>query len=60
MAKTALELSAKEWKAYRLSELMALREKREDTKMKQRFQDAWSSARKAAFLLRKHTVKEFK
>ena len=52
MAKTALELSQKEWREYRPSVALKEREKRESKVRAQRKGQAWDSARRAAHLLR--------
>jgi tRNA nucleotidyltransferase (CCA-adding enzyme) len=53
MAKTALELSQKEWREYRPSRVLEAREERESKIMAQRKKEAWDLAKNAAHLLRK-------
>jgi len=53
MAKTALELSRKEWRKYRPSRALKEREERESELMAEQRQKAWNLARVAAQLLRK-------
>lgn len=52
MAKTALELSQKEWRQYRPSRVLEEREKGESKVMGQRKKEAWNLAKGAAQLLR--------
>ena len=58
MAKTALELSQKEWREYRPSRLLKAREERESEMMAQRKKGAWDLAKRAAHLLRKEFAAE--
>jgi predicted nucleotidyltransferase len=53
MAKTALELTPREWRRYRLSEAVERREKAQDTAVELHKQEAWAIAVTAAQLLRK-------
>jgi len=52
VAKTALELSRREWREYRLSEVLKEREQGESKGTAQQRAEAWDLAQKAAHLLR--------
>jgi len=52
MAKTALELTVQEWKAYQPGRALARRPKRASPQQGQRRRQAWRVARRAALLLR--------
>jgi uncharacterized protein len=58
LAKTALELSQKEWREYRPSRVLEEREERESAMMAQRKKEAWNLAKRAAHLLRKEFAAE--
>ncbi len=53
MTRTALDLAPKEWRSYRISEVLKRREKEDDKGVELRKREAWSIAREAAEFLRR-------